>query len=155
MEAPVPASALIHSATLVSAGIYLMIRFNYMFAYTNLLDNVFIVITSFTALFGALIASFQTDLKKILAYSTISHCGFLMVSVYYTNIYITLIYLFGHGFYKSLSFMCVGNIIQHNYNYQDFRKSGLFIKRAVFESLILFICIFNLSGFPFFFKFFC
>lgn len=154
MEAPVPASALIHSATLVSAGIYLLLRFIYLFPHSSFCSNIFIIMTSFTAFFGALVASFQTDVKKILAYSTISHCGFLMVSLYYANAYVTLIYLMGHGFYKSLSFMCVGNIIQFNNNYQDFRRSGNYANRAIFEFFTLFICIFNLSGFPFFINFF-
>ena len=154
MEAPVPASALIHSATLVSAGIYLILRYNYLFIYSSFCSNFFLITCSFTAFFGALVSSFQSDLKKILAYSTISHCGFLMVSLYLSNNYITLLYLYGHGFYKSLSFMCVGNLIQSSFNYQDYRKMGNFQKIYVFEFFFLFICIFNLSGFPFFLNFF-
>lgn len=154
MEAPVPASALIHSATLVSAGIYLLLRYNYLFNYSIFLSYIFILISSFTALYGAIISSFQTDVKKILAYSTISHCGFLMSSIYFCNIYITLLYLFGHGFYKSLSFMCVGNLIQSSNNYQDFRKMGNYSYYNIFEFFFLFICILNLGSLPFFFNFF-
>lgn len=65
MEAPVPASALIHSATLVSAGIYLLLRYNYLFNYSIFLSYIFILISSFTALYGAIISSFQTDVKNI------------------------------------------------------------------------------------------
>ena len=118
------------------------------------MSNVFLVITSFTAFFGALIASFQTDIKKILAYSTISHCGFLMVSIYFSNPLVTILYLYGHGFYKSLSFMCVGNLIQSANNYQDLRKMGNLYFYSIFEFFFLTVCIFNLSSLPFFFNFF-
>jgi len=154
MEAPVPASALIHSATLVSAGIYLLLRYNFLFSYSSFCSNFFLITCSFTAFFGAFISSFQTDVKKILAYSTISHCGFLMTSIYFCNSYITIMYLYGHGFYKSLSFMCAGNLIQSSSNYQDFRRMGAFNKYYVFEFFFLFICIFNLSSYPFFINFF-
>ena len=154
MEAPVPASALIHSATLVSAGIYLLLRFNYLFLYSNWLYNVFLILTSFTAFFGAIVASFQTDVKKILAYSTISHCGFLMVSILSFNPTITLLYLFGHGFFKSLNFMCVGNLISYSNNYQDYRRMGGLYVYLVFEFFTLFICVLNLGSLPFFLNFF-
>jgi NADH:ubiquinone oxidoreductase subunit 5 (subunit L)/multisubunit Na+/H+ antiporter MnhA subunit len=154
MEAPVPASALIHSATLVSAGIYLLMRFNYLFLYSPTITLIFLLITSFTALFGAIIASYQTDVKKILAYSTISHCGFLMVSLMSFNPTITLLYLFGHGFFKSLNFMCIGNLINYVNNYQDFRKMGGINIFLLFEFFVLFICILNLGSLPFFLNFF-
>ena len=64
MEAPVPASALIHSATLVSAGIYLLLRYNILFTYNINITYLFMYITSFTAFYGAVIAAFQTDVKK-------------------------------------------------------------------------------------------
>ncbi len=154
MEAPVPASALIHSATLVSAGIYLLLRFNYLFFFSGALFNFFLIVASFTTFFGALVSSYQTDVKKILAYSTISHCGFLMVSIGLFNPFVSILYLFGHGFYKSLNFICCGNLIQHANNYQDFRKMGGFSFYHVTEFLFFSICIFNLSSFPFFFNFF-
>lgn len=154
MEAPVPASALIHSATLVSAGIYLLLRYNYLLAISGATVYVFLLIASFTTLYGAIVSAFQTDVKKILAYSTISHCGFLMVSLYFSNPYITILYLYGHGFYKALSFMCVGNLVQGAYNYQDLRRMGGFLYYNVFEFFGLFVCIFNLSSLPFFFNFF-
>lgn len=153
MEAPVPASALIHSATLVSAGIYILLRFNVFFYYSSLLNILFLV-SSFTAFYGALISSLQTDVKKILAYSTISHCGFLMFSVGLFNPYITILYLYGHGFYKSLCFMVVGNLIHFSNNYQDFRKMGNYQYYFIFEYFFFLVSIFNLSSLPFFFNFF-
>lgn len=153
MEAPVPASALIHSATLVSAGIYLLLRFNFLLISSNLIDA-FKLATSFTAFFGATVASIQTDLKKILAYSTISHCGILMYSICFYNPQITVFYLFVHGFFKSLCFLCVGNFIQHANNYQDISKTGAFNIYYSFEKFFILICAFNLSSAPLFISFF-
>ncbi len=153
MEAPVPASALIHSATLVSAGIYLLMRYSVILLNSMWLPT-FILISTFTAFYGSLISCFQTDVKKILAYSTISHCGFLMFSLTLNNPYITILYLFGHGFYKSLSFMGAGNLIQWANNYQDSRRMGNFSYKYVFEFFFLIVCLFNLSSFPFFLNFF-
>jgi len=154
MEAPVPASALIHSATLVSAGIYLLLRYNILLQYSSFNWYFILILSSFTSFYGAIIAGFQTDGKKILAYSTISHCGFLMVSLLLFNPLITLLYLIGHGLFKSASFMCVGNLIQANNNYQDSRVWGNQSNYHLFEFYTLLFCILNLSGFPFTINFF-
>lgn len=154
MEAPVPASALIHSATLVSAGIYLILRFNFCFLSSPHLLVAFQVITAATAFYGAAIASFQTDVKKILAYSTISHCGMLMYSITLFRPEITIFYLFAHGFFKSLNFLCVGNFVQYANNYQDISRMGGFSNSYRFESFFLFVSAFNLSSAPLFLAFF-
>jgi NADH:ubiquinone oxidoreductase subunit 5 (subunit L)/multisubunit Na+/H+ antiporter MnhA subunit len=83
MEAPVPASALIHSATLVSAGLFLLLRFSPIFELSNYIIFVIGFMGALTGLYGGLTAMFQSDIKRILAYSTISHCGFLMVSFFF------------------------------------------------------------------------
>jgi NADH:ubiquinone oxidoreductase subunit 5 (subunit L)/multisubunit Na+/H+ antiporter MnhA subunit len=124
MEAPVPASALIHSATLVSAGIFLLLRFNALFELSIYSYYIIPLVGSFTAFFGGLGSIYQSDAKKILAYSTISHCGFLMVSY---SIFIpeyTILYLYVHGFFKAAIFLCLGNIIRFFRNIQDLRKMG-------------------------------
>lgn len=154
MEAPVPASALIHSATLVSAGIYLLLRYNILIQYSNIGWYIILLTSSFTSFYGAIIAAFQTDGKKILAYSTISHCGFLMVSILLYNPIITLLYLIGHGIFKSASFMCIGNLIQINGNYQDSRVWGGHHTYLIAEFFLLTFCIINLSGLPFTINFF-
>ena len=126
MEAPVPASALIHSATLVSANIFVLLRLSNLFKYSLYSYYVVPVIKSFTAFFGGLCSVYQSDIKKILAYSTISHCGFLMVcySTYIPKY--TFLYLYIHRFFKAAVFSCVNNIITFSRNYQDFRKMGGF-----------------------------
>lgn len=149
MEAPVPASALIHSATLVSAGVYVLLRLSSLFEYSIYSYYVVPLIGSFTAFFGGLCSVYQSDIKKILAYSTISHCGFLMVcySTYIPEY--TVLYLYIHGFFKAAVFLCVGNIIRFSRNYQDFRKMGGFWKYLPFECFASFVCLINLCGLPF------
>jgi len=148
MEAPIPASALIHSATLVSAGIYLLLRFqfllidSYSFLFVGLLG-------SFTAIYGSVVSSSQTDAKKLLAYSTISHCGFLFVTVYLSNIQLTLVYLYLHGLFKALTFFCVGNLVKVAKGNQDTRKMGQFMNLLPIESALLALCCVNLGGLPF------
>ena len=149
MEAPVPASALIHSATLVSAGVFILLRLSPLFEYSLYAYYIIPFIGSFTAFFGGLCSAYQSDIKKILAYSTISHCGFLMVcySTYITEY--TILYLYIHGFFKASVFLCVGNIIRFSRNYQDFRRMGLFWKYIPFECFMTFVCLINLCGLPF------
>ena len=122
MEAPVPASALIHSATLVSAGIFVLLRFKFLLIEANFL-YVIIVIGSFTAAYGGVVAAAQTDVKKLLAYSTMSHCGFLYMLVGFGDEYITISYLFLHGLFKAMTFYCVGSFIRF-YGTQDTRYMG-------------------------------
>lgn len=154
MEAPVPASALIHSATLVSAGIYLMMRFSANLSASGLVCVAYQVITAFTAAFGAVVAAMQTDVKKILAYSTISHCGLLLLTVAWGNQAVTLFYLFAHGVFKSLSFVCVGNFIQYAGNYQDVARMGGFGAHLRAEMFLFLVAVFNLSSAPLFLAFF-
>ena len=149
MEAPVPASALIHSATLVSAGVFILLRISFLFEYSIYSYFIIPIVGSFTAFFGGLCSSYQSDIKKILAYSTISHCGFLMVclSTYITEY--SILYLYIHGFFKASVFLCVGNIIRFSKNYQDFKRMGSFWKYLPFECFITFVCLINLCGLPF------
>ena len=154
MEAPVPASSLIHSATLVSAGIFLILRFNSLIEYSNFSTLILPLVGSITAAYGGVVASTQSDIKRILAYSTISHCGFLIfLSGSFMNEYVIL-YLYIHGFFKAISFMCVGNILRFSGGYQDFRRMGGYYKYLPFEGIILFISLLNLGGLPFTIGFF-
>ena len=154
MEAPVPASALIHSATLVSAGIYLLNKFWALIILSNFFIKICFLVSSWTALYGAIIAIYQTDLKRILAYSTISHCGVLVLISFLNNIHILCIYLYVHGLFKSLSFMCVGNIIKTSSNIQDYRYMGQKFITHKFEYYFLIISLINLSGYVFSIGFF-
>jgi len=124
MEAPVPASALIHSATLVSAGIFLVLRFFYLFEQSAYAVSILLIFGSFTAFFGGCAALYQSDVKRVLAYSTISHCGFLMVTCTLKVPELTIFYLYVHGFFKAAVFLCVGTIIRYAQNNQDVRTMG-------------------------------
>lgn len=150
MEAPIPASALIHSATLVSAGIYLTVLV------APTLQPVHAALTFLgagTAVYGALISSTQTDLKKILAFSTISHCGYLFFLSLSGNPLLLIMYFHFHGFFKAVSFLLVGFMLQKNSIYQDFRilKKETF---AGFEFYCLPPIVLNLAGLPFVLGFF-
>ncbi len=154
MEAPVPASSLIHSATLVSAGVYLILRFNFIFDVTQYSKFIIPVVGSLTAAYGGVCAAAQSDIKKTLAYSTISHCGFLMVLCSTEMNEFTILYLYVHGFFKAGVFMCVGNVLRITRGYQDTRRMGGLLKYLPFEYFCSIIGVLNLAGLPFTFGFF-
>lgn len=151
MEAPVPASALIHSATLVSAGIFLLVRLQSLTEVSGYAATVIPLVGAVTAFVGGFSALFQTDLKRILAYSTISHCGFLFVLLSLGTLEHTLFYLYVHGFFKASSFLCVGSILRFTHGYQDLRRMGGFWKYLPSEFYFLLFCLSCLAGMPMFF----
>jgi NADH-quinone oxidoreductase subunit L len=153
MEAPVPASALIHSATLVSAGIYILLRFSVFFENSALLLSIIATVGAVTAAYGGIVAAFQTDCKKLLAYSTISHCGFLMVLCTTFCFEYVMLYLYVHGFFKASTFLSVGNILRFGRT-QDYRRMGMFSKYLPFDSYAVFVGLLNLAGLPFSFGFY-
>jgi len=154
MEAPVPASSLIHSATLVSAGVYLLLRFNFIFDCTQYSKLIIPLVGSLTAAYGGICAVAQSDIKKTLAYSTISHCGFLMVLCSTEMNEFTILYLYVHGFFKAGVFMCVGNVLRISRGYQDTRRMGGLLKYLPFEYFCSIVGVLNLAGLPFTFGFF-
>lgn len=147
MEAPVPASALIHSATLVSAGVYLLLRFTPLLSINNLQEAI-MFIGSLTAAYGGIVASSQTDMKKLLAYSTISHCGFLFVIIGTQSYLTSIIYLFMHGLFKASTFFCAGSFIRVAGS-QDTRNMGGLSRLLPVDTIFLIICSFNLGGLPY------
>lgn len=147
MEAPVPASSLIHSATLVSAGIFLILKFQSLYVTANLLNFLFIL-GGITAFYGGIVAASQTDVKKLLAYSTVSHCGFIIASIPFNNITVSIVYLYLHGLYKAVTFFCVGSLIKYNGS-QDTRMMG-FSKSQLINTVTLILVSCNLGGLPFF-----
>lgn len=142
MEAPAPASALIHSATLISAGIFLIIKFFLIFQLNNFVRVFFIIIGVTTCLFGSIVSTAQTDLKKLLAYSTISNCGFLISSPFLSNIENSIIFFKIHGFFKSLSFLFVSYLISVYGHIQDIRNIGIV---KLYDRLFLFLFLISLS----------
>ena len=147
MEAPVPASALIHSATLVSAGVYLLLRIHDALVMQTYLLSFLYLWYSLTALYGGFVAAYQVDLKKLLAYSTISHCGFLCISALSGNIHATIIYLFLHGFFKAASFMLVGFFI-NCFCTQDLRYISQPQNLMPIETALFIGSLINLAALP-------
>lgn len=138
MEAPIPASALIHSATLVSAGIYLAIRFKLLIENNNGARYILLFSTPTSMVLFSIIALNQTDIKKLLAYSTISNCAFIYLILLTKNYELVQLYFILHGLIKSLSFITAGSLIQKQNHFQDFRK-WFIVNRHEYGLLILLI----------------
>lgn len=148
MEAPVPASSLIHSATLVSAGVFILLRFQALWTLSGL-GWIILGLGSITAAYGGVVAAAQTDMKKLLAYSTMSHCGFLYVCIYLNNFYVVVLYLFLHGVFKAATFYCAGTFIRV-FKSQDTRLMGGGQRILYLDAVLLVLCAGNLGGLPFF-----
>lgn len=148
MEGPTPVSALIHAATMVTAGIYLLIRCSFLIEYSNS-NNIIIFIGSLTIVFAASSSLFQYDIKKIIAYSTCSQLGYMFSICAFSGYHIALYHLFNHGFFKALLFLGAGLII-HNFNdEQDYRKMGGLINLLPYTYIFILIGSLTLTGTPF------
>jgi NADH-quinone oxidoreductase subunit L len=124
MEGPTPVSALIHAATMVNAGVYMVARSYPLFIQSDTAMTVVMIIGIFTAIFAAYIAITQNDIKKVIAYSTISSLGFMFVALGAGAWVAGIFYLFAHGFFKGLLFLCSGSVIHAMGGEQDMRKMG-------------------------------
>nr|YP_010934960.1 NADH dehydrogenase subunit 5 [Bombus filchnerae]QTZ18841.1 NADH dehydrogenase subunit 5 [Bombus filchnerae]WKW52608.1 NADH dehydrogenase subunit 5 [Bombus filchnerae] len=147
MMAPTPVSSLVHSSTLVTAGIYLLINYDMMI---NLKYKMMIlVISSLTMLMSGIMANFEMDFKKIIALSTLSQLGFMM-SIYSLEMTdLTFLHLFIHAFFKSMMFMCTGSFIHYMIGSQNFRfYSGMYYLYPI-KGFLLMFSLLMLCGFPF------
>nr|QUB07196.1 NADH dehydrogenase subunit 5 [Syneta adamsi] len=147
MAAPTPVSALVHSSTLVTAGVYLLIRFNYCFSMELMYFLLFI--SSLTMFMSGLGANFEFDLKKIIALSTLSQLGLMMSVLALGNFKLAFFHLLTHALFKALLFMCAGNIIHNLNNCQDIRFMGKLIMSLPMTCVFFNICNFALCGLPF------
>nr|APX39804.1 NADH dehydrogenase subunit 5 [Gonioctena aegrota] len=147
MAAPTPVSSLVHSSTLVTAGVYLLIRFNYSFS-ENLM-YLLLFISSMTMFMSGLGANFEFDLKKIIALSTLSQLGLMMSILALGSYKLAFFHLLTHALFKALLFMCAGNIIHNLNNCQDIRFMGGLIKHMPLTCAFFNICNFSLCGLPF------
>lgn len=148
MEAPIPASALIHSATLVSAGIYLVLRFKILLEFSPIAQKTLLIGSTFTLIFAVVIAASQTDIKKLLAYSTIANCSFIYILIAMKLYKLALVYFVIHGILKSFCFIVAGELITSNNHYQDIRKWSNLSFNFKNKLLLLIILILLLSGAP-------
>jgi len=149
MEGPTPVSALLHAATMVTAGIYTIVRFSYIFEYVPSARNMCIVIGSLTALFGSLVALFQFDLKRVIAFSTTSQLGYMFVACGLSGYHIAMYHLVTHAFFKAFLFLTAGVIIHSLNNEQDIRKMGRLSRFFPVTYIFMLVGFLSLSGMPF------
>nr|YP_009434132.1 NADH dehydrogenase subunit 5 [Hycleus marcipoli]APB02785.1 NADH dehydrogenase subunit 5 [Hycleus marcipoli] len=147
MAAPTPVSSLVHSSTLVTAGVFLLIRFNYSMTEEMLLILLFI--SSMTMFMSSLGANFEFDLKKIIALSTLSQLGLMMVTLSLGEYKLAFFHLLTHALFKALLFMCAGNIIHSMMNCQDIRFMGGLVQSLPLTCVYMNICNLSLCGIPF------
>ena len=149
MEAPTPASALIHSSTLVVAGVFLVIRFAVLFEFTTFTNYYLAILGGLTLSFGAITATFQNDIKKLVAYSTISQIGYLVCGCGFCCYEEVLIYLIIHALNKAFLFVLVGYTVHFFSGNTDMRQMGGAYLYSFDIAAMLFGVCFNLSGLPY------
>nr|YP_010872947.1 NADH dehydrogenase subunit 5 [Pheidole flaveria]WGV34135.1 NADH dehydrogenase subunit 5 [Pheidole flaveria] len=148
MAAPTPVSALVHSSTLVTAGVYLMIRFNKLLMDSKL-NSMLFFLSVFTMFMAGVMANLEVDLKKIIALSTLSQLGLMMMILSLSLEMIAYYHLLVHAVFKSMLFMCAGVIIHSMSNNQDIRLFGNLKEMIPFVMMCFFIASLALCGFPF------
>jgi NADH-quinone oxidoreductase subunit L len=149
MEGPTPVSALIHAATMVTAGVFLIARCSPLFEYSQSALNIVAIVGMITALFAASIALVQNDIKKIIAYSTCSQLGYMFFAAGIGAYHVAIFHLFTHAFFKALLFLGSGSVIHAFHDEQDIRKMGGVWKKLPFTYVLMIIGTLALTGFPF------
>lgn len=149
MEGPTPVSALIHAATMVTAGIFLIVRCSYLFENTDTVLFIMAIVGALTAFFGASTGVLQNDIKKIIAYSTCSQLGYMLFSCGLSNYHVAFFHLYNHAFFKALLFLGAGSVIHAALDEQDIRKMGGFLYSLPFSYTCFMIGSLALTGFPF------
>ena len=148
MEGPTPVSALIHAATMVTAGVFLVVRCSPLFEYSQFAMNLVAVIGMITALFAASVALVQNDIKKIIAYSTCSQLGYMFFAAGVGAYHIAMFHLFTHAFFKALLFLGAGSVIHSFQEEQDITKMGGVWKKIPYTTVLMLIGTLALTGFP-------
>ena len=149
MEGPTPVSALIHAATMVTAGVFLVVRCSPIFEYSQLALNVVAAVGMMTAFFAATVALVQTDIKKIVAYSTCSQLGYMFFAAGVGAYHVAIFHLFTHAFFKALLFLGSGCVIHSFDKEQDIRLMGGVWKKIPYTYALMVIGTLALTGFPF------
>lgn len=149
MEGPTPVSALIHAATMVTAGVFVLIRSSPILEYSS--SGLFLVslIGGLTALFAGTVGLVQYDIKKVIAYSTCSQLGYMFFACGMSNYSVGLFHLFNHGFFKALLFLGAGSVIHALLDEQDMRKMGGLVKLMPLTYAAILVGSLSLTGFPF------
>jgi NADH-ubiquinone oxidoreductase chain 5 len=149
MEGPTPVSALIHAATMVTAGVYLLMRASPLIEYSSTVLIISIWLGAITTVFSSLIGLFQQDIKKVIAYSTMSQLGMMVIAIGLSSYNIALFHLVNHAFYKGLLFLGAGAVIHAVSDNQDFRKYGGLRSFLPLTYSVMLIASLSLVAFPF------
>src|SRR6187402_1536838 len=149
MEGPTPVSALIHAATMVTAGVYLLMRASPLLEYSSTVLMLCLWLGAVTTVFSSLIGLFQQDIKKVIAYSTMSQLGMMVIAVGLSSYNVALFHLVNHAFYKALLFLGAGAVIHAVADNQDFRKYGGLRPFLPLTYSVMLIASLSLVAFPF------
>ena len=149
MEGPTPVSALIHAATMVTAGVYLLIRSSPLIEYSSTVLLICLWLGAITTVFSSLIGLFQQDIKKIIAYSTMSQLGMMVIAIGLSSYNIAIFHLVNHAFYKGLLFLGAGAVIHAVADNQDLRRYGGLISFLPLTYTVILIASLSLVAFPF------
>ncbi|TVR02946.1 MAG: NADH-quinone oxidoreductase subunit L [Deltaproteobacteria bacterium] len=154
MAGPTPVSALIHAATMVTAGVYLIARLNFLFVLSPTAMTLIAVIGGLTAFFAATIGVVQNDIKKVLAYSTVSQLGFMFLAVGVGSFFAGVFHLMTHAFFKALLFLGAGSVIHGMHHEQDIRRMGGLKDYMPITRWTFLVGCLAIAGFPLFSGFF-
>ena len=148
MEGPTPVSALIHAATMVTAGVFLIIRCSFMFEFSPFSLTILVYLVVLTLLLFGFVGMAQFDIKKIIAYSTCSQLGYMILACGLSGYNLALFHLFTHAWFKALLFLSAGSIIHMMKNEQDIRKLNGIFNKSPLISICFIIGSFSLIGLP-------
>ena len=148
MEGPTPVSALIHAATMVTAGVFLVVRCSPIYEYSELALNIITIVGMSTAFFAATVALVQTDIKKIIAYSTCSQLGYMFFATGVGAYNVAMFHLFTHAFFKALLFLGSGSVIHAFKDEQNINNMGGVWKKLPYTYTLMIIGTLALTGFP-------
>ena len=154
MEGPTPVSALIHAATMVTAGVYMIVRMHFLFDRSPLALAIVAILGAATAIFAATIALVQTDIKRVLAYSTVSQLGYMFLGAGVAAYSSAIFHLMTHAFFKALLFLAAGSVIHALNGEQDLRKMGGLRNQLPVTFWVTTIAVLAISGIPPFAGFF-
>jgi len=149
MEGPTPVSALIHAATMVTAGVFLLGRCSYLFEFSPIALNFVLIIGSCTAIFASTTGLFQNDMKRVIAYSTCSQLGYMIFACGLSSYQVAIFHLSNHAFFKALLFLGAGSVIHAVSDEQDMRRMGGLKNLLPFSYAVIVIGSLALIGFPF------
>jgi len=149
MEGPTPVSALIHAATMVTAGVFLIVRCSPIYEYCYYTLSFITIIGAITSFFSASVGIFQNDLKKVIAYSTCSQLGYMVFACGLSNYSVSIFHVFNHAYFKALLFLSAGSIIHALSDEQDIRRMGALLNVLPFTYSMILVGSLALMGFPF------